>query len=213
MKRIPIVAAAATALALVVGACSSGGGSKTAVSRNPNPPPSAVPTTAGGANPNAPEVNPAGDIPDNQAFVAYAPPSAGYGVKVPEGWARSEAGGAVVFTDKLNSIRMEAVPAGSAPSVQSVEQDEVPTIRAASQNFEPGRVREVTRKAGKAILVTYRADSAPDAVTGKVIHLDVERYEFWRSGREVVVLTLSGPVGADNVDPWRIVTDSFGWQS
>jgi hypothetical protein len=38
----------------------------------------------------------------------------------------------------------------------------------------------------------------------------VERYAFWRSGREVV-LTLSGAKGADNVDPWRMVTDSFRW--
>ena len=44
-----------------------------------------------------------------------------------------------------------------------------------------------------------------------LIHDAVERYEFWKAGTEVV-LTLSGPQGADNVDPWRIVTDSFGWQ-
>jgi hypothetical protein len=25
------------------------------------------------------------------------------------------------------------------------------------------------------------------------------------------VLTLSGPKGADNVDPWRIVSDSLKW--
>jgi hypothetical protein len=31
-------------------------------------------------------------------------------------------------------------------------------------------------------------------------------------GREVV-LTLSGPKGADNVDPWRIVTDSLRWSA
>ncbi|MDT4904221.1 MAG: hypothetical protein QOH52_2237, partial [Pseudonocardiales bacterium] len=38
----------------------------------------------------------------------------------------------------------------------------------------------------------------------------VERYEFWKNGNEVV-LTLAAPVGADNVDPWRKVTDSFAW--
>jgi hypothetical protein len=38
----------------------------------------------------------------------------------------------------------------------------------------------------------------------------VERYEFWRAGREVV-LTLAGPVDADNVDPWRTVSDSLRW--
>src|SRR3954452_5664423 len=61
------------------------------------------------ANPNAPEVNPPGDIPDNQAYVRYAPPGGGYSVKVPEGWSRTAAGRAVTFTDKLNAIRMESV--------------------------------------------------------------------------------------------------------
>jgi len=31
------------------------------------------------------------------------------------------------------------------------------------------------------------------------------------SGTEVV-LTLAGPKGADNVDPWRTVTDSLAWK-
>jgi hypothetical protein len=167
-------------------------------------------TTAPADNPNAPEINPAGDIPDNQVFVAYTPPTGRYSVKVPEGWARVEAGGAVTFTDKLNRVRMEAKANASAPTVASAQQDEVPAIRAASKNYEAGKVTQVTRKSGSAVLITYRADSEPDAVTGKVVHDDVERYEFWRSGTEVI-LTLSGPVGADNVDPWRIVTDSFTW--
>jgi hypothetical protein len=38
----------------------------------------------------------------------------------------------------------------------------------------------------------------------------VERYEFFRNGH-TVTLTLAGPVGADNVDPWRRITDSFAW--
>jgi hypothetical protein len=61
------------------------------------------------------------------------------------------------------------------------------------------------------VLVTYGADAAADPVTGKVVHDDVERYAFWKDGKEVV-LTLSGPAGSDNVDPWRVVTDSFGWR-
>jgi hypothetical protein len=39
----------------------------------------------------------------------------------------------------------------------------------------------------------------------------VERYAFWHAGQQVV-LTLSGPRGADNVDPWRTITDSLRWQ-
>lgn len=52
---------------------------------------------------------------------------------------------------------------------------------------------------------------APNSVTGKTIRLAVERYEFWAKGTEAIV-TLSGPVGADNVDPWKLVTDSFTWK-
>src|SRR5689334_4793250 len=70
-------------------------------------------------NPNSKEVSPPGDIPDNQAFVAYSPPGGGYSIKVPEGWAQTKAGGAITFTDKLNSVRMESQPAVSAATVAS----------------------------------------------------------------------------------------------
>jgi len=221
MRRIVIVAGL-VGLALMAGAC---GGSKSSAPKPSTKPKasravdsgSTTSTTqqnvpAGGVDPNAPEINPAGYIPDNQVFVAYSPPSGGFSVKVPEGWARSEQGGAVVFTDNLNSIRMETVSVASAPTVASAQQGEVPAITVAVRNFASGRVTVVTRKAGQAVLITYRADSNPDAVTGKVRRLDVERYEFWRNGTEAL-LTLSAPQGADNVDPWRIVTDSLRWSA
>jgi hypothetical protein len=150
--------------------------------------------------PNATETSPPGDIPDNQAFVAYAPPGGGYSVKVPEGWARTASGGAVTFTDKLNSIRMQSLPASSAPTVESVKAD-VPKI---------ADVSTVQRQAGSAVLAKYVARARADAVTNRSGQNDVERYVFFHNGR-AVVLTLSGPKGADNVDPWRIVTDSLHW--
>src|SRR5487761_2784650 len=51
--------------------------------------------------PIAAEKNPPGDIPDNQAFVAFTSPL-GFSIKVPEGWARRESAGAVNFSDKYN---------------------------------------------------------------------------------------------------------------
>lgn len=69
----------------------------------------------------------------------------------------------------------------------------------------------MTRKAGPVVLLTYQGDSAKDPVTGKVVRDAFERYAFYRQGHEVD-LTLSGPVNADNVDPWRIVSDSFAWR-
>ena len=53
------------------------------------------------------DTNPPGDIPDNQAFVDFSPPSAAYTVKVPEGWSQSAHGADVRFTDKLNAIELQ----------------------------------------------------------------------------------------------------------
>ena len=162
-------------------------------------------------NPNAPEVNAAGDIPDNQVYVPFSPPGAGFTVSVPQGWAQSTAGSATVFTDKFNSVRLEVSPAATAPDVTSATTHEVPALQASAPKFVLGKVTTVDRAGGKAVLITYQAASAPNPVTGKSVTEEVQRYEFWRAGREAV-LTLSGPKGADNVDPWQKVSDSFRWQ-
>jgi hypothetical protein len=162
------------------------------------------------ADPNAQEASPPGDIPDNQAFVAYSPPGADYSVKVPEGWARSAAGGAVTFTDKLNSIRMEEGAARGGPSVAAAKHSQLPALAKQVKGFKPGSVSLVKRTSGPAVRITYLASSRPDPVTGKTRTDAVERYLFIRNGRQVV-LTLSGPKGADNVDPWKLVTDSLKW--
>jgi hypothetical protein len=47
-------------------------------------------------------------------------------------------------------------------------------------------------------------------VTGKAGRDAVQRYVFFHNGTRVT-LTLSGPQAADNVDPWRIVSDSVRW--
>ena len=197
LRRIPLRVGGLLAVAAVLGACGGSSGS------------SATKTATGGAS-STPETNPAGDIPDNQVYVPFTPPGGGFSVKVPEGWARSVNGTATTFTDKLNSIRVETQPAPAAPTVASATQ-ELPKIKATAHGFVPGKVTTITRKAGQAIRITYRADSVPDPVTGKTVADAVERYEFWHAGRQVV-LTLSGPTGADNVDPWKLVSDSLRWQ-
>jgi hypothetical protein len=218
MVRRFLVAVVGVGLALVAGACGTGArspyGASTATSSTRPPAASsttAAPAGASGVDPNAPEVNPAGDIPDNQVFVAYRPPGGQFTVKVPEGWGRTARAGTVSFTDKLNTISMETRPAPAAPTVASARQAELPAIQSASRRYQPGTVTQVRRTGGGVVLVTYKADAPADPVTGKVVHDAVERYEFWRDGTEAI-LTLAGPVGADNVDPWRIVSDSFRWR-
>ena len=197
MKPLSIAAAGTAVLALVAAGCGSNSSSNGGQSAKP-------------VNPNSAEVSPAGDIPDNQAFVAYSPPGGGYSVKVPEGWGRTAAGGAITFSDKLNSVRMESLPASAAPTVSSVKRDELPKLATSTPGFKSSKVTTVKRQAGSAIQITYLANSKTDPVTGKVTQNAVERYEFFRGGKEVV-LTLTGPKGADNVDPWKIVTDSLRW--
>src|ERR1700742_3807504 len=143
---------------------------------------SAARTTPGGS-----DAGPPGDIPDNQAYVRFTPSGARFSVKVPEGWSQTSKPRDIRFTDKLNTIEL-TWDAAAAPAPANAT------------------VSTVKRSAGQARRAIYLVAGQPDPVTGKQRTDAVERYEFTHAGR-TVVLTLSGPKGADNVDPWRIVTD------
>lgn len=156
------------------------------------------------------DVTPAGDIPDTQAFVEFRSPDGKYAVKVPEGWARTDLPTGATFTEKLNSIRIEDRPAPSAPTAASVRSSDVPALQAASRRFHLTSVKTVHRTAGDFVVVKYQAEGPADPVTGKRRTQDVEIYELSKDGT-LVTITLTSPHGADNVDPWRIVTNSFKW--
>ncbi len=168
-------------------------------------------TTAGASGGGSGDVLVPGDIPDTQKFVTYHS-SDGYHLDYPEGWAQAQSGNVVSFTDKFNSIRVEMTPAPTAPTAASAQASDMPALAASTACFQAGNVTQVTRKGGRAVLITYRADSSADSVTGKILLQDVERYEFWQAGK-LVTITVASPKGSDNVDPWRTVTDSFAWGS
>ncbi len=203
----PAVAAASTAASTAVVAASTA--ASTTVGAPAGSTGAAVAATADAAV--------AGDIPDNQAFVAVSsstgatPPGAGYVISVPEGWARTTDGAATVFSDKFNTVRIETVAMAVAPTVASVTSGEVPAIASSATGYKAGKVVAATRKSGPVIVSTYQMTSAPNAVTSKTVTLDVERYEFWKNGT-VAIVTLSSAAGSDNVDPWRAVTDGFAWR-
>ncbi|MCY7400466.1 MAG: hypothetical protein LH477_05815 [Nocardioides sp.] len=207
VRRVVTATAGLILAAGAMTACS--GGSTTATATSGSPAPSAGSGTA--VDPNAPETLTPGDIPDNQAFVPFTPAGQPFTVSVPEGWARTGDGPTTTtFTDKLNAVTIDVRSSTAPPTVVGVQSTDLPPIEAAASGYQAGTTSEVTRTSGPAILSTYRADAAADPVTGKVVNDDVERYVFYRNGTEVV-LTLAGPHGADNVDPWKIVTDSFAW--
>jgi len=202
VRKTPALIIVAIAVSIAgCGSTSSGSGSSSAG-------PSATTTAAAGVNPNQRETLPPGDIPDTIAYPLYTSRELGFSVRTPEGWSRSNTSGAVKFTDKLNEVRVFAVPAGAQVTAVSAKSTEVPKIAASVKGFKLQSISTVSRPAGPAVRITYLGDSQPDAVTGKVGTLAFERYSFFHKGKEVVLL-LSSPQGSDNVDPWRKVTSSL----
>ncbi|HEV7523994.1 MAG TPA: hypothetical protein VGP92_03475 [Acidimicrobiia bacterium] len=167
-------------------------------------------TVAAGPNPNAKEQLPPGDIPDNQVYVLYTPSTGGYSLKYPQGWAKRVSTGGTTFVQNFNSITVSTTKSASAPSVTSARATAAAQL-SSLPGFHLGTVDTVTRPAGRVVRLVYNATSATDAVTGKSVTLDVERYLFWHKGT-LVTLTLSSAKGSDNVDPWKTVTDSLTWK-
>ncbi len=217
MRRITMAAGVALIGTALLAACSSG--PTTAATTPSTPSPTATDSGSGSpatsptegpvsSEPAVPvESNPPGDIPDNTAFVPYHSAKGGWTVTVPEGWSRTTTGTTVTFTDKLNTVQVDAQP-GTPVTLTDAKKTDVPALAASTRAFKLVSVTEVTLPAGPAVLISYQANSDPNPVTGKQYRLDVLRYELYHSGTRTT-LTLLSPVGADNVDPWKIVTDSL----
>ncbi len=48
-------------------------------------------------------------------------------------------------------------------------------------------------------------------MTNKAIRLENERYLYFKGGN-LVTLEFYAPKGADNVDQWRMMSNSFRWK-
>ena len=156
----------------------------------------------------APEKNPPGDIPDTQAFVAYTADT--YAMQVPEGWARSAAGATVSFVSKLDgvSVTLSALPAN--PTLDWARQTYLPDLIAKGRAVEVVSLTSETLPGGKAIVIAYTVNSEPNPVTTRQIRLEANTYLFFKSGT-LAALDLYAPLGADNVDQWRLMSRSFAW--
>ena len=154
------------------------------------------------------ENNPPGDIPDNLAFVPYRNQPGGYRFVHPEGWAEVVRGASVRFTDKLNGVAATVTSASSAPTVASARRRDVARLRSTVPAFELRSVSTVTLPGGSAVLIVFRRNSDPNPVTGRQYRDEVREFLLWRAGREVR-FDLFGPVGADNVDAYRTMSESL----
>ncbi len=173
--------------------------------------PSTTSSSSGSAASVAPvpvESNPPGDIPDNLAFVTYANKQGGYSFTHPEGWAQKSSGVGVRFTDKLNGVMVTSRKATSAPTVSSARTHDVPRLKSSVPAFELRGITAVTVPGGKGVRIVFRRNSDPDPVTGKAYRDEVQEYLVFSAGR-LVQMDLFGPVGADNVDAYRTMSQSL----
>jgi hypothetical protein len=154
----------------------------------------------------ATEKNPPGDIPDDQVFVTYLSAAGGYRLKVPEGWKRTEQGSDVGFIDKFDGLAVAVDAAAAAPTAQDV----VSRLEKTETGLKVEGVKEVRLPNGPALRAKYEADSEANPVTHKRIRLEKEAYVFYKDGK-VATLTVWAPKGADNVDQWKLMSESFHW--
>ena len=231
MVRLVVAVAVTAALAACGNGSSTGGSTPPSGSHMTSPAgntsggsPKATPSSVSSQAPVPVESNPPGDIPDSTRYLPYHSGKGGFTVKVPEGWSRITKGSSVTFTDKLNSITVEWAKASSAPTISSAKSQEVPQLRRTVPAFALKHIAAcspsctipyttgpiVDRLPLHAVAISYFANSAPNAVTGKRYRDEVDRFLFYKKGVEAA-LTLSGPVGSDNKDPWRLVSESFAW--
>jgi hypothetical protein len=157
----------------------------------------------------ATEVNPNGDIPDNTQYVRNVF-NGRASIVVPEGWTRQETAKSLSFTDKLNTVTLQTSVGSVSPTIGEVLKSEFPIIQKSQARASGAKVESVKLKGGQAILLIYTRDGLPNDVTGKVVREAVERFTFAK-GTTRIDLILSAPISADNVDPWRIISNSYTW--
>lgn len=161
--------------------------------------------------PVAPEKNPIGDIPDNQAFVKYTSLQGGYEFVVPEGWARTTNGMNVTFIDKLDGIAVTIISSSKAPRADFVRANQAEKLKKTERAVEIKSIKNVKLASGPAVLMVYESNSEPDPITNKKVRLENNTYFYYENGK-LAGLRLWAPVGADNVDQWERISNSFRWR-
>lgn len=150
-----------------------------------------------------------GDIPDTQNFLVYRDARQGFSIKYPEGWTLAQRPNGISFRDKNNLVRVQ-IRNGAAPTTSSVTAD-LNKLKASTPSLKAGTPKKLALKSGPAVKVSYTTTSAPNPVTGKRVVLMVDRYEVAKNGR-VAVIDLGTPTGVDNVDAYRMMSESFTWR-
>jgi hypothetical protein len=197
-------------VSVIIAGCGSGGGSSSSTETSEQTAAQESKSSGGGeAVPSEAESLATGDIPDNQVFLLFTDKPAGYAVRYPEGWARTGNGNDVSFREKGNLIHI-AIHKGPMPNEVSATKG-VQELRKSDPTVKPKAPERIELNGQPAVKIEYSRQSSPDPVTGKSVPLVVDRYEIGKGGK-VAVIDLATPVGVDNVDAYRMISESFKWQ-
>ncbi|MFL0198503.1 hypothetical protein ACJDU8_23520 [Clostridium sp. WILCCON 0269] len=161
--------------------------------------------------PVAAENNPAGDIPDSQVFVKYTSTAGGYELQVPEGWASTENGTDVSFTNKYDGVKVNLVNVTGPITLDSIKKNQVTDLEKTGRAVTVKSVKEAKLSGMQVFVVSYESNSDPNPVTNKQIRLENQNFYFYKDGKMAVV-TVWAPLGADNVDQWNFMSNNFKWR-
>ncbi len=158
---------------------------------------------------STPETRPSGDIPDTATFLPFHAPN--YSLQYVEGWAQDQLpNGGIRFADKDSFVTLTLQsPAPGTVMDYAMAQGSVDSAKE-FQQFVKTNVTAVTLPAGKTAHLTFKALSAPNAVTGKQVPLDVDRY-YIAGASYLAILTEATPSGVDNVDAFAQIAQSLKW--
>jgi hypothetical protein len=205
VKRIASHLSSIAIVSLALTGCDGGASASHSSSTGAAPEPQ-----GGAAAPSDAQSAATGDIPDNQAFLTFTDPSAGYSIRYPEGWTRSGGSHEVTFTDRANTIHVVVAP--GAPPTPTAAVAAVAQMRSADPTIASNGAPQRLRIDGSPVVkLTYTRLSKPDPVTGKQLPITIDRYEYARGGKTATV-DLATPKGVDNVDAYRMISRSFHWR-
>jgi hypothetical protein len=213
-----LLALVAIGIAVLLAGCGSSGGGSSSSTAASVPSTSTNSTVATKASCGSSTAAPAGgseaastaqgDIPDNQQFLSFHNRAGGYAISYPEGWVRSGSGSEVSFQDKSNTITIKVAP-GSQPTTASVT-SELKQEAASDPCLSPRSPQTVTVGPNQVVKVTYTTQGQKSPVTGQRPKVTVDRYVYFKGGK-VATVDLATPVGVDNVDAYRMISESFRW--
>ena len=149
-----------------------------------------------------------GDVPDNAVFLTYKDVTHGFSIKYVEGWQVTTDADGVTVHDKDSSEAVAVVPSPSDIHAY-ISGTDLPALQSQA-GFK--LIRQDTFKIGTRVYdhLAFNVLSPPDPVTGKQVPSLVDRY-YVPGASGLAIVTVSTPVGVDNVDAFRLMIESFKW--